>query len=135
SVGKSLITSTDAGGNYSFINLPAGRDYTVTPSKAGFGFLPTSSTFNNVLVNQTANFVASATFQFSVGSYTGGETAGLVTITIVRTSGASGPAAVDFVTADGSALQTMDYTITIRTLDCAANETSKSLDLPIIDAL
>src|SRR5207237_887140 len=59
SVGKSLNTSTDGGGNYSFINLPAGRNYTVTPSKASFGFEPPSRTFTNVLVNQTANFVAS----------------------------------------------------------------------------
>lgn len=134
--GKSLITQTDGGGNYSFANLPAGRDYTVTPAKAGFGFVPTNRTFTNILANQTtANFVASATFQFSVGSYTASETTGLATITIVRTSGASGPASVDFVTSDGSALQAADYTITIGTLNFAVNETSKSFDVPIIDDL
>ena len=71
--GKSLTTQTNASGNYSFPNLPAGRSYTVTPSKPAFGFTPTSSSFTNVLTNQTANFVASATIQFNIGSYVANE--------------------------------------------------------------
>src|SRR5438132_7582342 len=49
SVGKSLTTQTNASGNYSFANLPAGRNYTITPSKPAFGFQPTSTIFNNVI--------------------------------------------------------------------------------------
>ncbi len=133
--GKSLGTSTDAGGNYGFSNLPAGRAYTVTPAKAGFGFEPTSRTFTNVLVNQVANFVASATFQFSVGSYMASETTGSALITIQRTSGASGPASVDYLTSDGTASQRTDYTITIGRLLFASGETTKTFRVPIIDDL
>ena len=129
SVGKSLSTATDAGGNYSFINLPAGRNYTVTPSKASFGFEPPSRSFTNVLVNQTANFVASATIQFNVGSYTASETAGRASITITRTSGLSGPASVRYGISDGTALQKSDYIVAFGTLNLAAGETSKSFDV------
>jgi Carboxypeptidase regulatory-like domain/Beta-propeller repeat/Putative Ig domain len=52
------VTQTDALGNYSLGNLPAGRNYTVTPAENGFQFTPPSSTFNNISTNQTANFVA-----------------------------------------------------------------------------
>jgi Calx-beta domain-containing protein/carboxypeptidase family protein/beta-propeller repeat-containing protein len=133
--GKSLVTTTDAGGNYAFANLPAGRSYTVSPSKPAFGFEPTSRTFSNVLTNQTANFIASATFQFSVGSYVATETNGFAVITVQRTSGASGPASVDFLTLDGTAIQRTDYTITIGRLNFATDETSKNFIVPIIDDL
>ena len=133
SVGKSLSTATDASGNYNFVNLPAGRNYTVTPAKASFGFEPTSRTFTSVLVNQTANFIASATIQFNVGSYTATETAGRATITITRTSGASGPASVRYAISDGTALQKSDYIMAFGTLNLAAGETSKSFEVLIVD--
>jgi hypothetical protein len=57
--GKSLSVQTDAGGNYAYGFLPAGRDYTVTPTKLGFGFTPTSRSYTNVTVSNAAvNFVA-----------------------------------------------------------------------------
>ncbi|HEV7398081.1 MAG TPA: SBBP repeat-containing protein, partial [Pyrinomonadaceae bacterium] len=133
--GKSLSVVTDAGGHYGFINLPAGRNYTVSPSKPGFGFEPTNRTFNNTLVNQTANFIASATFQFSVGSYVASETTGFAVITIQRSSGASGPASVDYLTSNGTASQRTDYTITIGRLNFATEETSKTFRVPITDDL
>ncbi|HEV7394948.1 MAG TPA: SBBP repeat-containing protein [Pyrinomonadaceae bacterium] len=133
--GKSLNTATDGSGNYVFANLPAGRDYTVTPAKPSFGFEPTLRTFTNTLANQIANFVASATFQFSVGSYVASETTGFAVITIQRTSGASGPASVDYATSNGTASQRTDYTISIGRLNFATDETSKNFRVPIIDDL
>src|SRR5205814_2426598 len=109
-------------------NLPAGRNYTVTPSKASFGFEPPSRSFTNVLANQTANFVASATIQFNVGSYTASETAGRATITITRTSGLSGPASVRYGISDGTALQKSDYIVPFGTLNPAACATMLSVD-------
>ncbi len=47
---------TDANGNYSFAQLPAGQSYTVTPSLQDFQFTPASLTFQNLSSNQTANF-------------------------------------------------------------------------------
>ena len=47
---------TDASGNYSFPNVTAGGDYTVTPSSASFTFAPPSASFNALGANQTADF-------------------------------------------------------------------------------
>ena len=49
---------TDASGNYSFPNVTAGGDYTVTPSSASFTFAPPSASFNALGANQTADFTA-----------------------------------------------------------------------------
>jgi hypothetical protein len=58
---------TDGAGGYSFANLTAGVNYTVTPSMAGNTFAPTSATFNNLLANQTADFTATSTAVTSLG--------------------------------------------------------------------
>lgn len=47
---------TDASGNYSFSNVTAGGDYTVTPSSASFTFTPASASFSSLGANQTADF-------------------------------------------------------------------------------
>lgn len=54
---QSSLRTTDSNGNFSF-ELIAGGNYTVTPSVLGFTFGPPSQTFNNLNVNQTANFTA-----------------------------------------------------------------------------
>jgi hypothetical protein len=51
-------TTTNSTGNYSFVNLPAGDNYTVTPENADYIFAPTTQSFNNLSGNQTANFTA-----------------------------------------------------------------------------
>src|SRR5262249_13397160 len=55
---QSATTQTDASGNYSFANLPAGGSYTVTPSKTYYDFSPTSTTINPLAANSSANFTA-----------------------------------------------------------------------------
>ena len=47
---------TDASGNYSFTNLPAGRDYTVRANSPYHVFTPARADFNNLTANQTQNF-------------------------------------------------------------------------------
>jgi endonuclease G len=49
---------TDSNGNYSFSNVTAGGDYTVTPSSASFTFSPPSASFTALSGNQTADFTA-----------------------------------------------------------------------------
>ena len=56
---QSATATTDAAGNYSFPNLPAGADYIVTASKANYTFAPPSRALNNLTANQTANFTGS----------------------------------------------------------------------------
>ena len=55
--GRSLSTTTDANGSYSF-SVPAGGNHTVMPSLAGYVFSPESQMFRNVSGNQAANFAA-----------------------------------------------------------------------------
>jgi photosystem II stability/assembly factor-like uncharacterized protein len=54
---QSGAATTDGFGNYSF-TVPAGGNFTVTPSLAGYTFTPPSQTFSNLSGNQTANFTA-----------------------------------------------------------------------------
>ncbi|MGH9967360.1 MAG: MSCRAMM family protein, partial [Pyrinomonadaceae bacterium] len=49
-------TTTDGGGNYSFIDLPAGGAYTLTPSKANYTFNFSSYTIDELSSDQSANF-------------------------------------------------------------------------------
>jgi hypothetical protein len=69
----SATTTTDPNGQYTFGNLEAGRNYTVTPSRPNFTFSPPSQTVNNLSGNQTANFTASAsTVTFTAAAAPGG---------------------------------------------------------------
>jgi hypothetical protein len=48
--------TTNSIGTYSFTNVPAGRDYTVTPTKSGYQFTPASTSLANLSNNQTVKF-------------------------------------------------------------------------------
>jgi hypothetical protein len=64
--GTTLVTQTDANGNYAFTNLPLGQSRaTVTPSKAGLNFSPQSSglvTSSSLGGSNTVNFVAGTVY-------------------------------------------------------------------------
>jgi hypothetical protein len=49
-------TTTDAGGNYSFVGLDAGGDYTIALSRAHYSFTPANRTWSDLGANQTGNF-------------------------------------------------------------------------------
>jgi len=77
---QATSTLTDSNGNYSFANLLAGGNYTVTPSQAAFTFVPASQTFNSLSSNQTADFTVQV-FQIS-GRVTDSTGAGLAATTM-----------------------------------------------------
>jgi hypothetical protein len=54
---RSDVATTDNSGNYSF-GVTAGGNYTVTASEGGLAFTPFSLSWNNLSVNQTADFTA-----------------------------------------------------------------------------
>jgi hypothetical protein len=56
--GFDASATSDSGGNFTFSSLASNATYTVTPSLAGYAFVPTSQTFNNVTANPTATFAA-----------------------------------------------------------------------------
>lgn len=65
---QSGISITDANGNYLFSNLNAGGNYTVGPGFQGgtISFTPNSYSFNNLITDQTANFVRNVAPTFNI---------------------------------------------------------------------
>jgi Tol biopolymer transport system component len=143
----SVTTYTDANGYYSFSNLAGGPglNYTVSGAKAGYLVSPANQTFNNLFANQTADFTAALNaVQLSSSSYTANEGTPSSIITINRSGDTSTAATIDYATSDtagandcnaisGVASSRCDYLSTIGTLHFAANETSKTISIPIID--
>jgi hypothetical protein len=73
-------------------------------------------------------------FSFSPSTYYKLENAGPVTLTVVRTGGnTSGAASVSFTTTPGTASAGVRYTTTTTTVTFAAGETSKTVDVPLIN--
>jgi hypothetical protein len=69
--------------------------------------------------------------QFSASSYSVQEDMTFRTVTVSRTGDISGPATVDYTTANVSASDRFDYTRALGTLRFAANESSKTIDILI----
>lgn len=67
--GSAYSTTTDASGSYSFTGLSAGT-YTVTPTRTGYTFSPTSSAFTITNSNITATNFTSSTSTLSIGDRT-----------------------------------------------------------------
>jgi hypothetical protein len=53
---QTSTTTSDANGNYSFTNLPAGSNYTVVPTLNHFSFAPVNLNFNDLSSDQQASF-------------------------------------------------------------------------------
>ena len=52
----SLVTETDANGNYLVSNVPANATFTVTPDKTAFSFNPARRVFTNITASQRSDF-------------------------------------------------------------------------------
>jgi len=133
-----LSAVTDQNGRYSFVPLPEGFDYIITPHRFGVGFAPSHRTVSNLTGNVTIPDlvllgIADAdqrAFQFNSPAYTVAEEAGSALITVTRW-GVSSPATVDYTTSNGSAQSSSDYTATSGTLSFAEGETTKTFTVPI----
>jgi hypothetical protein len=87
-------TATNSAGSYSFNGLAAGSTYTVTPSLAGYTFVPTSAQFVNLQADQTANFTATAVTYSISGQVTKSGTA-FAGVTVTLSGGSSGAQITD----------------------------------------
>jgi hypothetical protein len=72
-------------------------------------------------------------FQFNAAGYNVPESGSAVNLIVTRTGGSVGAATVDYATSDGSATQKSDYTIKLGTLHFADGETSKIIQVPIVN--
>jgi hypothetical protein len=94
---QSAQAATDANGNYSFANLPAGRTYTVTASRTNFTFTPPAHTFERVAGTVTGDFTGAGAFSIS-GRVSSPSLAGVtVTLSGTRSSVATVGPNGDFV--------------------------------------
>jgi hypothetical protein len=66
---SSASTSTDTNGQYAFTPLTPGGSYTLTPSKTGCTFTPSSRSFANMVNSQPADFTAVCTGQTLPGAF------------------------------------------------------------------
>ena len=136
----SLSTTSDANGNYSFIDVQPNISYTLTPSKDGYAFTPSSRSFLSLNADQnSADFTATPSttppkaIQFSGPNYTAGEGDGRANITITRSGDTSSGASVSFATSDGTAKEGRDYTAAYGLLNFAPGETSKNVTVLIVE--
>lgn len=84
-----------------------------------------------ILDNETTSF-GTGSLKFSKSTYSVVESAGSVTVTVLRTGGAVGTVSVNYSTAGISASAGSDYTSVSGTLTFAPNESSKVIVIPII---
>jgi hypothetical protein len=142
---RTLSAQTDAQGRYSFAGLPGGG-YTVAP--AGPAFSPAAQSFSGSSSGAlTANFILPAQVQFAAANFGAGEGDGAATVTVTRAGDTSGVTTVEVFTADnpaavrcddaagarGVAFARCDYATTVETLRFAAGETSKTVNVPVVD--
>jgi peptidyl-Asp metalloendopeptidase len=73
------------------------------------------------------------TFQFSAASYSVNEGGGSMAVSVTRSGDISGWATIDYMTSDGTATQSKDYTIGAGRVNFAAGETNKTFTLLISD--
>ncbi|HEY0169462.1 MAG TPA: carboxypeptidase regulatory-like domain-containing protein [Pyrinomonadaceae bacterium] len=87
-------TTTDANGDYNFANLPAGGNYTVTPSKAGYDFNPAPRVFNDLGADASAPFVVTPS-SFNITGRVASGGAGVAGVTVTLSGARSATATTD----------------------------------------
>lgn len=124
---KCLIPGMPSGATDSIIVIvkpPAAG--TLTNTASVIGNEPDPNTTNNSVTNVTSVY---DTVQFSAGSYSVFENAGIATITVTRLG--SSTLSVDYATSENTAAAGSDYTTVSGRLTFAASEGSKSFTVPI----
>ena len=106
------------------VALTAGRVITATATD------PNGNTSEFSAADPTT---ANGSLQFTVSSLVIIEDVGTITLTVQRSGGTVGNLSVDYSTADGTAIAGQDYTSASGTLNFTAGETSKTIQIPILD--
>ncbi len=134
---------TTTSGTLNFANGDTSKTITVTvlddtAVEAGEAFNVTLSGATNGATIGTATAVVglssedtASEFNFSPTSYSVGEAATSVMLTVSRTGGGVGAASVNYATSNGTAVAGQDYTATSGTLNFAIGETSKPITVPV----
>lgn len=118
------------------VNITINGDTLVEPDE-GYG-VQIISVVNGTIADGNGegtitNDDAGGSMEFSSATYSVNEGNTTATITVMRTGGAASGVTVDYTTSDGTALAGNDYTTAFGQLVFAANETSKTFDVTILD--
>ena len=121
--------NTDNNGNATInvtfpVALASGRVITATATD------PNGNTSEFSAVDATG---ASGNVQFTVSSIKAIEDVGTLTFTVQRTGGTTGNLSVEFSTVDGTAIGGQDYTSASGILTFSSGETSKTIQISILD--
>ena len=81
-----INVTTDADGNYTFPNLPASGNYTVTPFLIGYKFTSASRSYSTLSANHTGQDFEATVQNYTVGGVVSLGTAGLKGVTITLSS-------------------------------------------------
>ncbi|HEX8147525.1 MAG TPA: SBBP repeat-containing protein [Pyrinomonadaceae bacterium] len=134
---RNAVVKTDAGGGYVFYNLPAGQNYTVTPSTAdGLGFTPAQRSYPNLNAGGFDGFVATSalpTVQFAATDVSVAENARVVELTLTRGPDPQLAAYVDFETSDLTGSERSDYIAAFGTVRFNPGETSQKVRVLVTD--
>ena len=112
-------TEIDPGESFTFV---------ISNAQGGATLGTTTSTTVNIVDDEQPGTLA-----FSQATASVNEDDGTLTITVVRTGGSDGAVTVNYATSNGSATAGDDYTANSGTLTFADGETSKDIELQIID--
>ena len=91
---QSGTATTDSNGDYSFTSLPAGGNYTVTPSRPNYDFSPGSRTFNDLGADQSAPFIVTPS-SYTVSGRVATGAAGLSGVTVTLSGSRSATTTTD----------------------------------------
>ncbi len=134
--GVNAYAWTEYDGTYVLNEVPAGLNYTLTPTPTdGYYFAPSSMAINNLsTAGKVANFTATRTgLQFSTASYSVQEGAGSAVVNVKRLGETTGTVSVKYATSNSTALSGSDYTAATGTVTFAPGETLKTFNVPITD--
>ncbi|MDQ6764481.1 MAG: hypothetical protein M3Z22_00030, partial [Verrucomicrobiota bacterium] len=92
-----------------------------------------SPTFGNSVATVTIVDQETSTVRLSSANYSVSETAGKVTVSIVRNGNLNVTGTVNLITSDGTAQAGRNYTATSRDVTFAAGQSSQNVDIPILN--
>ena len=136
---------TDSNGTCAFTGISG--TYDVTPSKPNYIFNPGSQGGTNTgsrTLFFTGTVSGGPTLQFNSTNYSVGEGGGSVAVTVVRGGSTASPASVRYATSDsagltncnvfnGVASSRCDYAVSVGTINFAATEAFRTINIPIVD--
>ena len=107
--------------------------FTVTLSNALGGVTLGTQSSAEITITENDPVPPSGVLQFSGATYSTTEDSANVVLTVTRTSGSFGEVSVDYTATDGTATASNDYQVASGTLVFADGETSKTIDVTILD--